>query len=294
VLFIAMAVIWGTPYFFIKIAVAELHPAVLVCLRCGLGALVLLPLAVSRGGFAGLRDRAGWVVLLALVEITAPFLLLSAAETRISSSLTGLLIAMVPLMAAVTARVLGLDRRLAGLRVVGLVVGFTGVALLVGLDVRGGDLLAVLAVLGAAMGYTAGPVIIATRLQHLPPLPVISAALAVTTVITAPWAIVERPDSVAAVPATAWWSVVALGVVASALAFVLFFALIGEVGPSRASVITYLNPVVALALGVWLLGEAVTVGMIIGFPLVLLGSYLATRRTEAPAGAPVVVPVRAT
>lgn len=280
-----MAVVWGIPYLLIKVAVDELHPAVVVALRCALGSLLLLPVALARGGFEGLRGHWRWIALFALVEITAPFLLLSFAEIRLSSSLTGLLVAMVPLLAAVAARLVGLDR-IDARRAVGLLVGLAGVALLVGVDVRGGDLLAVLAVVGAAIGYSAGPIILATRLREVPSLPLTTVALALAAVVVAPWAVVERPAEVAAIGGTAWLSVVALGVVCSAIALLVFFALIAEVGPARAAVITYLNPVVALALGAALLGEAVTLGMIVGFPLVIAGSWLATSsRSPRPAPA---------
>jgi drug/metabolite transporter (DMT)-like permease len=279
-----MAVIWGIPYLLIKVAVDELHPAVVVALRCALGSLLLLPVALARGGFEGLRGHWRWIALFALVEITAPFLLLSFAEIRLSSSLTGLLVAMVPLLAAVAARLVGLDR-IDARRAVGLLVGLAGVALLVGVDVRGGDLLAVLAVVGAAIGYSAGPIILATRLRDVPSLPLTTVALALAAVVVAPWAVVERPAEVAAIGGAAWLSVVALGVVCSAIALLVFFALVAEVGPARAAVITYLNPVVALALGAALLGEAVTLGMIVGFPLVIAGSWLATSR-HSPRPAP--------
>jgi drug/metabolite transporter (DMT)-like permease len=279
-----MAVIWGIPYLLIKVAVDELHPAVVVALRCALGGLVLLPVVLARGGFAGLRGHWRWIVPFALIEITAPFLLLSFAEIRLSSSLTGLLVAMVPLLAALAARSVDLDR-IDARRAVGLLVGFAGVALLVGVDVRGGDLVAVLAVVGAAVGYAAGPIVLATRLRDVPSLPLAAAALALAAVVVAPWAVLERPDP-AAVTGAAWLSVATLGVVCSAVALLVFFALIAEAGPARAAVITYLNPVVALALGATLLGEAVTLGMIVGFLLVLAGSWLATSRRSARAAEP--------
>ncbi|MGF1645661.1 MAG: DMT family transporter [Kineosporiaceae bacterium] len=292
VLFATMAVVWGIPYLLIKVAVEELHPAVVVALRCALGSLVLVPVVLARGGFAGLRGHWRWIVGFALVEITAPFLLLSFAEIRLSSSLTGLLVAMVPLLAALAARLVGLDR-LDTRRAVGLIVGFAGVALLVGVDVRGGDLLAVLAVVGAAVGYSTGPIILATRLRDAPSLPLTAAALALAAVVVAPWAVVEWPADAVAVTGTAWVSVAALGVVCSAVALLVFFALIGEVGPARAAVITYLNPVVALALGAGLLGEEVTPGMVVGFLVVLAGSWLATSR-RSPSPGPVTPPEAAT
>lgn len=293
VLFVALSVVWGIPYLMIKVAVdGGLHPAVVVSLRCGLGAAVMLPFAVARGQLASLKGLWGWIPVFALAEIAVPFLLLTAAEIRLTSSLVGLLVAMVPLMAAVTSRLTGLEHHLGPVRIAGLLVGLLGVALLVGLDVRGGDLLGVLAVVVAAAGYVAGPFILETRLKQGGSFAVISAAMAVAALVTLPWAVIERP-AVGEVPAEAWASVLGLGLICSALAFVLFFALVGEVGPARASVITYVNPLVALLLGVWLLSEPVTAGVVVGFPIVLIGSYLATRRSRRAAAGPAARPVTA-
>jgi len=274
-LFIALSIIWGMPYLFIRIAVEYVEPSVMVALRVGLAALLLLPIALMRGQFRGIRPYLPWIGLFAVVEITGPFLTLGYAETQLTSSTTALLIAAVPIVAAVFARGLGLDARLGGVRVLGLAVGISGVALLVGFDVPGDQWWAVGAAAVTVVGYALGPIVISTKLSDAPPLAVITLAFGANAIFYAPLAWVQRPT--APVPAVAWWSIIVLGVVATAIGFLIFFALVAEVGPSRMTVITFLNPAVAVFLGVVVLSEPITWGLVLGFPLVLLGSYLATR-----------------
>jgi drug/metabolite transporter (DMT)-like permease len=271
-----MGLIWGLPYLLIKVSVESMSPFVVVFIRVGLAAAVLLPIALIRGQIAQLAGHWRWVVAFALIEMTFTFLALTWAEERISSSLAGLLIAAVPLVAAVIAWRLGMDDRLRGMRLVGLGVGVLGVAALVGLDVTGGTWLSIAAVGITVLGYAIGPIIVARHLSNVPSLAVIAMALAINTLIYAPFAVLTRPTE--PVPATAWWAVVVLGLLCTAIAFILFFALIAEVGPARTTVITYINPAVAVVLGVVVLSEPITWGILIGFPLVLLGSWLATRR----------------
>jgi len=275
-LFAAMAVIWGIPYLFIKIAVGELTPASLVFLRAVIGTLLLLPLAAARKDLAPLVRRWSWILIYTFVEVAAPWYLLSDAERRISSSLTGLLIAAVPSIGAVLAIVTGGHDRLDSRRIGGLALGFLGVAALVGLDVRADDLGAIGQVGLVALGYAIGPMIIERKLAGLPSLGVVAASLGVTALAYAPFGLAQLP---ATLPTTSvLFAVAVLGVVCTATAFVVFFALIAEVGSARATVITYVNPAVALALGVAVLGEPLTIGIAIGFVLVVLGSILATRR----------------
>ncbi len=278
-LFVSLSLIWGVPYLFIKIAVESLSPAMVVFSRAALAAVLLLPIAAARGMLRPVVRKWRWLLLFAVLEIAMPFGMLGYAEQRISSSLAGLLIAAVPLIAAVLARLLRLDDRLDGARLAGLLVGLAGVGALVGLDVRGGDLLSVGAVGLAALGYAIGPILASTKLAGLPALGISTLALALNAVGYAPFAWLTRPTGT--VPAQAWLAVAVLGVLCSAVAFVVFFALVAEVGPARTTVITYVNPAVAVLLGVLVLGEPVTVGIMVGFPLVLLGSILATRRDRA-------------
>jgi drug/metabolite transporter (DMT)-like permease len=215
----------------------------------------------------------------AAIEIALPWILLGAAETEISSSLTGLLIAAVPLVATVIALTTGARERPGAQTAVGLLLGVAGVAAIVGVSVEGASLVPIAEVALVAVCYAIGPVILQRWLAELPPLGVIAASLGVTTVVYAPIAAFSVPEQ--APSATAIGSVVALAVVCTALAFLLFFALIAEIGPVRATVITYVNPAVAALLGVAILGEDFTVGMGLGFALVLAGSVLATRPGRA-------------
>jgi drug/metabolite transporter (DMT)-like permease len=286
VLFAAMCVIWGIPYLLIKVAVEELAPSTMVLARTGLAALILLPIAVAQGQLRGLGKV--WLALIAytLVEICGPFLLLARAETRLSSSLTGLLIAAVPIVGAVLVRVSGGRvpggrERLGARRLIGLLLGVAGVAALVGLDVETDDLVAVLAVAGVVLGYAIGPIILARRLAEQPGLGVVAASLTLAALVYLPAGVAQAPS--------AWPSgrvlaaVLVLAVICTGLAFLVFFELIAEVGPARATVITYLNPAVAVLLGVLVLDERFTAVTALGFVLVLSGAVLATGRSGAVA-----------
>jgi drug/metabolite transporter (DMT)-like permease len=282
-LFAAMAIIWGIPYLLIKIAVGELTPVSLVFLRTAIGAAILLPLAAARGGLRPLLKRWRWVLAYTVVEVSLPWFLLSDAERHLSSSLTGLLVAAVPLIGAVVTWLTRGDDRLDLRRVAGLLIGLAGVAALVGLDVSFRDLGAVGEVALVAIGYATGPIIVSRRLPGLPPMGVVAASLALTALVYAPIAAAQLPSRLPS--SQVLFAVGSLALVCTALAFLLFFALIAEVGPVRATVITYFNPAVALLLGVTLLHEPFTIGAVIGFSLILLGSILATRRSSGPADA---------
>jgi drug/metabolite transporter (DMT)-like permease len=273
-LFISLSVIWGVPYLLIKIAVTDVDPLIVAFGRTSIAALLLLPVALYRRTLMPVLRRWKWLLLYTVVEMSGPWLLLGHAETTLNSSTAGLLLAVVPMIAAIMLAATGhdqFDRR----RILGLVIGFAGVACLVGLDIKFDDLTAVGAVLLVAIGYAIGPIIINRQLADLPPIGVITGSLIVASVLYAPFSIWLWPERFTP-PAV--WSIVGLAVVCTALAFLVFFALIAEAGPARATVITYINPAVAITLGVLLLAEPFTVGMAIGFPLVIVGSILATAR----------------
>ncbi|MDQ6848066.1 MAG: EamA family transporter [Candidatus Dormibacteraeota bacterium] len=276
-LFAAMGVIWGVPYLLIKVAIADLTPASLVLLRTLTGAVVLMPIVLGRGAIAPLRPHWRWILVYTGVEVAAPWMLLSDAERHISSSLAGLLIAGVPFVGALLALLTGGDDRLNGRRLAGLLVGLFGVATLVGFDLSGGNLGAVGEIAVVTVGYALGPMIIARRLRGVPAVGVVTASLVLTAVAYAPVGVLQLPHHAPSLQVIL--AVAGLGVVCTALAFLLFFALIAEVGPVRATVITYVNPAVALLLGVAVLDERFTVATGVGFVLILLGSYLATSRT---------------
>jgi len=275
-LFAAMCVIWGVPYLMIRVAVRELEPVTLVFLRSGLGALVLLPFALYRDELRPLVRRWRPVLAYSVIEVAIPWVLLGRAETKISSSLTGLLVAGVPLVGALVVTLTGERERLGGRRWLGLLVGLGGVAALVGLDIGHTKVVPLLEVAGVAVCYAVGPIVLTRYLAGAPALGVVAASLVVTVVLYAPFAATNRPAGMPSAHVVE--SVLGLALVCTALAFLLFFALIAEVGPVRATVITYVNPAVAALVGVLLLSEELTLGMVVGFALILSGSFLATGR----------------
>ena len=279
-LFAAMCVIWGVPYLMIRVAVRELAPVTLVFGRTALGALILTPVAAYRGELRPLLRR--WAPLLAYtaVEVAIPWVLLARAETKLTSSLTGLLIAAVPLVGALIVTLTGVREQLGGRSWLGLLIGLAGVAAIVGLDVGQVNTIALAEVACVAVGYAIGPIIFSRSLGDVPALGVVAASLALSAIAYAPFAATHWPASLPS--AHVLESVVGLAVICTALAFLLFFALIAEVGPVRATVITYINPAVAAVLGAAVLGEHITAGMVIGFALVLAGSVLATGRGPEP------------
>ncbi len=287
-LFVTMSVIWGVPYLLIKVAVGDLDPVVVVFGRCVLGAAILLPWVVARGQLRGITRF--WKPLLAftLLEMTGPWLLLSIAEQSLSSSLTGLLVASVPFVAALAGRLVGEEERLSRVRIGGMLLGVVGIAALLGLDVAGAQLVAIGAVVLTVIGYGTAPLIISRQLSEVSGVAASAVALSVTSLVYAPFAL-PRLDQVRDAPGDALLAVAGLGVVCTAVALSLFFQLIREVGPQRALVITFVNPAVAVLLGVLLLGESFTLGIAVGLPMVLVGCVLATRRspTKVPAPAPV-------
>jgi drug/metabolite transporter (DMT)-like permease len=277
-LFAAMCVIWGIPYLFIRIAVGELAPPTLVFFRTGVAALVLLPVAAGRGGIRAVLERWRPLGLFAAIEIGIPWLALASAEQQISSSLAGLLISAVPLTGVLIAPLFGNRERIGPLNLGGLLLGLVGVAAIVGFDLRATGWPALFEMSAVVVGYAVGPAILSRYLSGLPSVGVIAGSLAVCAVAYAPFAALQWPRTVPSTEVLA--SVAVLSLVCTALAFLLFFALIAEIGPVRATVITYINPAVAAVAGVFVLREIFTAGMGIGFVLVLVGSALATRRAK--------------
>jgi drug/metabolite transporter (DMT)-like permease len=273
-LFTVMGVIWGMPYLLIKIADAGVSVAVLVFARVLAGSLLLLPVAIRRGRLSALRPYLRWLAAFAAVEVILPWPLLSGAERSLSSSLSGLLIAAVPVIGVGVARLAGDRERLSAARWAGLAIGLSGVALLGGRISSGGAGWPVLEVLGTALCYAIGPVIAARKLAGADDLGVTAMSLALAAVVYAPAAALTWPRVLPS--ARVLGALAGLAVVCTALAFVLYFRLIAEAGPVRATVITYVNPAVAVALGAAVLGEPITPAIVISFALILAGSVLAT------------------
>ena len=285
VLFAAMSLIWGIPYLLIKVADGGVSVPVLVFVRVALGSLLLLPVALRRRELGALRGHWPWLVTFAVVEIIGPFALLSSAEKHLASSTSGLLVAAVPIIGAVLARFTGGSDRLTVVRWTGLIIGLAGVAVLAGPDAAHGDALSVGAVLLTALGYAIGPIIANRKLADVPTAGVNTVCLAMAALVYLVPAILARPHGLPS--ANVILSLLALGAICTAAAFVVFFALIAEVGPARATVITYVNPAVAVALGVLVLNEHLTLAVGGAFVLILGGSILATRPSfPAPAPAP--------
>jgi drug/metabolite transporter (DMT)-like permease len=275
--FAAMSVIWGLPYLFIKVAVDDgVSPAFLSFARVLLAAVVLLALAWRAGSLGSLRGHWRWVAAYAVAEIALPFPLIAAGEQRVSSSLAAILIACVPLLVALIAIRFDAAERATGIRLVGLLVGLAGVVALVGIDVAGktDELIGAGFVVLAAVGYAIGPMVLKRQLTDLDARATMGGSLAIAAVVLAIPAALSLPSEVPTAEATG--SLIVLGLVCTALAFVIFTVLIREASPSRAIVITYVNPVVAVALGVAILGERPGAGAVAGLLLILAGSWLAT------------------
>jgi drug/metabolite transporter (DMT)-like permease len=274
---VALALIWGASFMFIKVADRQLSPATLILGRLGLAAITLgliAPFAVgSRETLDALRAHAGWLVVVALVNTAAPFWLLSWGEKRIDSGLASIIQAAVPIFNAVLAFGFFREARVSGLRLVGIAIGFVGVALLVSAQ-PSGRVLAACAVVGMALCYAIGGLLIGRHLRTTPPLVISLASTVVAAVVALPAGIVQAPH------ATPGWkeiaSVVALGVPGTAIAYLLFFALITNAGPSYASLVTYLIPPIALAYGAIFLGERFGATAFGGLALVLAGVALGT------------------
>jgi len=271
-LFALSSGVWGVPYLFIRVAVdAGVPPAFVAWARVALAAALLLPVALHRGALRGLRGRAGAVAAYAACEIAVPFVLIAIGERYISSSLTAILIAAMPLFVALLAVRLSPADKPTGLRLIGL----GGVVALLGVEVAGrpDELLGAALVLVATLGYAMAPIIVSRRLADLDPLGPVAASLSLSAVVLLP-AVLARPPH--AIPASALWAIAVLGVVCTALGLVVFFQLIAEAGPSRASVITYINPLVAVLLGVVVLHEHLGTMAVAGLVLILAGSWLST------------------
>ncbi len=275
--FAAMSLVWGIPYLFIKVAVdGGASPAFIAWVRVTLAAAILLALAWRAGLLPSLRGSWKWLLAYALAEIVVPFPLIAVGEQHVSSGLAAVLIAAAPLFVALLAIRFDPEEKATGRRLVGLVVGLAGVAVLMGIDVAGetDELLGALAILVAAFGYAVGPMTLKAKLRELDPRATMGASLAIAAIVLTPFAALSPPEE--RLDTDVIVALLVLGIVCTALAFVIFGWLIAEIGPGRALVITYVNPVVAVALGVLILDERPGAGMVAGLLLILAGSWLST------------------
>jgi drug/metabolite transporter (DMT)-like permease len=278
--FALVGLLWGTPYLFIKIAVEEISPATIIFFRVLIGSLVLLPLALSKKTIAIPRKYWHIVMIYTVAELIGPWYLITNAEQKISSGLAGLLVATVPIWAAIFASLTGDHTVWHKSRLFGLISGFIGVVAVVGIESIKGrqDIKSIGMVILAAIGYAYAVNMINRKIPSVPGIALNAWAMIITTIFYLPFAIANWPIKTPSIEAIA--SVAALGVFCTAIAFILFFKLLAEVGPPRASLITYLNTAVAVLLGVILLGEPLTLGIMLGLPLVLVGSYFASRKVR--------------
>ena len=277
-LFISMGFLWGIPYLLIRVAVRDFSPAMVVFARVLIGALILVPIAIHRKSFGAALRGFKYIFLYAAVEIMGPWFLITKAETNLSSGLAGLLVATVPIWATIYASITGDKSVWHHKRMIGLIIGFVGLIAVVGIESLTGEsaLWAILSILIASIGYALAPNMIMRKLPHVSGLAINALAMTMAAVVYAPFAIFQWPTG--HVPTNSLLSVIALGIFPTAIAFVVFFAVLKEVGPARASLVTYLNTAFAVILGVVILSEPLTLGIVIGLPLVLIGSYLASRK----------------
>lgn len=283
-LFLGVGIAWGMPYFFIAVALHGFSTVSIVWLRVAIAVAILLPLAIRQGVLRPALRAWPWVVAFAVLEMVGPWYFITEAERSISSSLVGLLITTVPFIAAFVVGLRGDRSAWHPKTVAGLFIGLAGVIALVGLDVFSGTiaLVPVILVLLAAVGYAVAPIIANDKMSDVPTLGVVTLSLIVVVIVYALPAAFSLPADIAAGPTLSeWLSVAFLGVVASAVSFLMFFALIKEIGPARATLITYVNLLVAMILGVLFLQEPITAGIVVGLPLVVIGSYLASQRRTA-------------
>lgn len=271
---LVLAAIWGASYLFIEIGLRDFSPEVIAWMRVALAALVLVPIAAQQGALAGTRSMMGWLALIGLTQVAGPFVLIGMGQEEITSGLAGTLVASAPLFTALLAVRFDQEERSRGLRLAGVLVGFGGVGVLLGVDLGGSGaaLLGGTLVVVASLGYAIGGFIVKHRLTGIAPLGMSSMVMLTSTVILAPSAALSTPDTVGLGPFAA---VLALGVIGTGAAFVIFYWLISTAGPARAFIVTFIAPAFAVVYGATLLDEKVTVATLAGLALILSGSWLA-------------------
>jgi drug/metabolite transporter (DMT)-like permease len=280
ILFLAVGVLWGIPYLFMKVAVAEFAPVVIVFSRVLIGSALLIPLAIRRKTLNSALANLKFVIPYAIGEMIGPWILITTAEKKISSGLAGLLVATVPIWATILAANHGDKSAWHHKRLLGLVVGFAGVVLVVGLETfsQKQSFLSIIMIIIASIGYAWSTNMISRKIPHVDGVAINGVSMGITALFYLPFALARIPTHSPSLKASA--SVLALGFFSTAAAFIAFFIIMKDIGPARASLVTYLNTAIAVLLGVILLHEPLTLGIIIGLPLVLIGSYFASRKVR--------------
>ena len=293
-----VAALWGSSYMFIKIALEEVSPVFLVFARCLLGALVLAPIALRRGAFAAARRHPWVVVLVAAVQIVAPFVLISVGQLHVPSSLAGILVASAPIFTALIAVAVVQSERLPRLGLAGIGLGIVGIVLLFGVDLGGGSaqLLGGLAILLASLGYAIGALLAKLRLDDVPAIGVAGSITALSAIALLPTVPFTAPSELPGLDTIA--ALVVLGAGSTGVAFLAYYLLNAEIGPGRASIVAYLAPVFSVLYGVLLLGEGFSAGTAAGLVLILAGSWMVAsgrlpwRRTPEPVAVGATAPTR--
>jgi drug/metabolite transporter (DMT)-like permease len=277
--FALVGILWGIPYLLMKVAVEDFPPAAVVAGRTLIGASILIPIAIYRKKFKGAVLGFKFVAFYALLEMIGPWILISTAQQKINSGLAGLLVSTVPIFATIIISLRGDHSVWQFRRIIGIVVGFLGLILVVGIESLTGsaDLLSIAMVLIASVSYAYAVIMILANLPLVDGIAINGLAMAISTVFWGPVAIAQWPSNISMNSAL---SLIALGIFSTAFAFILFFKLIEEIGPARGSLVTYVNTAVAVVLGVIILKEPLTIGIVIGLPLVLIGSYLASKKSQ--------------
>lgn len=282
-LFILTGLLWGVPYLFIRVAVDPTDgftPAIVVCLRTAIGAAILIPWAIKEKSLTAALRGIKYVAPYAFLEMIGPWILIGTAEKEISSGLAGLLVASVPIWATIFASMKGDKTVWHHKRLFGIVIGFIGLVLVVGIESikESVDPVSIGMVLLASLGYSYAVMFVQEGLPGVSGVAINAVAMAMTSIFYLPFTILQWPSH--AISSQAIWSIIGLGVLSTGVAFAVFFALTPIIGVARASLVTYLNTACAVVLGVIILGEDMTTGIIIGLPLVLVGSYFASRKIE--------------
>jgi drug/metabolite transporter (DMT)-like permease len=276
--FLLVGLLWGIPYLLMKVAVEDFPAAAVVAGRTLIGAAILIPIAIYRKRFNGAVLGIKYVAFYALMEMIGPWILITTAEKKIDSGLAGLLVSTVPIFSTIITSLRGDHSVWQFKRIVGIVVGFIGLILVVGIESLSGnsDPLSIAMVILASVGYAYAVIMVTTNLPLVDGIAINGLAMAITSVFWAPVAIAQWPNNISI---NAALSLIALGIFSTAFAFILFFKVMAEIGPARGSLVTYLNTAIAVLLGVIILREPLTAGIILGLPLVLIGSYLASRKS---------------
>lgn len=276
--FIFVGFLWGVPYLFMRVAVREFDPSVVVFGRVVIGAAILFPIAIRRGVVKETLRGFKWILAYAIFEMCGPWYLITHAETKISSGLAGLLVATVPIWSTIYSSLAGDKTVWHAKRLMGIIIGFIGLVLIVGIETISGsaDAFSVFQTVLAAILYSTAMAIILKGMPNGDGVAINAIAMAITAIIFAPAALTSLPTEMPSLNATA--SLIGLGVLSTGVAFMIYFTLIKEIGQARGSLVTYLNTAFAVVLGVIILGEPLTIGILTGLPLVLLGSYFASRK----------------